>query len=60
MEGGTNPSVWDRYEVHTAVKHVMVECLKCFMTHKKYYSNPSIMTMLKETDDISTINLEGI
>ena len=53
MVRGLDPPICDRCNVHTTVKHVLVECGKYTASRRKYYSNPSLTTMLRETNKFS-------
>jgi len=54
MEIGTNPPMCNRCNMHITVKHILVECPKFQLAIRKYYNNPSLVNMLKETDKFST------
>ena len=53
MVRGLDPPVCDRCNVRTTVKHIAVECGKYTASRRKYYSNPSLTTMLRETEKFS-------
>ena len=53
MVRGLDPPVCDRCNVRITVKHILVECRKYIATRRKYYNNPSLITMLREADNFS-------
>ena len=53
MVRGIDPPVCDRCSVQVTVKHILIECEKFTAARRKYYNNPSLSTMLRETDEFS-------
>ena len=53
MVSGMDPPICNRCNVQLTVKHVLVECRKYTASRRKYFNNPSLTTMLRETDSFS-------
>ena len=53
MERGTDPPMCDRCNTQITVKHILVESTKFTAIRRKYYNNPSVISMLKETNEFS-------
>ena len=53
MVSGMDPPICSRCNVQLTVKHVLVECRKYTASRRKYFNNPSLTTMLRETDSFS-------
>lgn len=51
----TNPTMCNRGNVYITVKHILVEYPKILAILRKYCNNPSMITMLKETDTITSL-----
>ena len=57
MVRGTDPPYCNRCNVRITVKHVLVECQKYTAVRRKYYNSPTLITMLRETDNFSLYRL---
>ena len=53
MGRGLDPPICDKCNVRITVKHTLVECRKYIASRRKYYNNPSLTTMLRETNNFS-------
>ena len=53
MVKGKDPPICNRCNSQITVNHVLVECRKYDAARRKYFSNPSLASMLKETDNFS-------
>ena len=57
MEGQSDPPQCNRCNAAVTVKHLLVECRKYSHIRRKYYSNPTLSTMLEETKNFSLSKL---
>ena len=53
MARGMDPPICNRCNKQITVKHILVECRKFIASRRKYFNNPSLINMLRETNEFS-------
>ena len=53
MQGQANPPECERCREPVTVKHLLLECRKYSQVRNKYFSNPTLLDMLAESDNFS-------